>query len=417
MSGAGRGDEGLRHFTLALLLVVSACAPDATPAPTSTFTVDTLAGGLPHVINRLPGLWGDSGGWELEEVSRLGVRDEEGPEQFSQIAGLLSDSLGRLLVLDFPAQDIRVFEADGTFSHRIGRKGRGPGEFEGAAGMNLGPEGRLWVWDPGNRRFSVFEVDGTFVTSHVRRASGVIYPWRGRFTPDGRIVDWGLEHHRRESDGAVHASTFYPIRYGEDLESQDTLPPLSYGRDLASNGRALPFGRGLSTYQDRSGHVWIADSRDYTLYRRTLEGDTVLAFTLEAQPAAVDAAARDSLAEAMTRWPPDARVDLAELPATRPVIRRIFGDDRGHVFVLPELAGVPPGSAADVFTEEGVYLGRIDLPRPASLPYPPPRAAGEHLWIAWHDELDIPFVSKYRIVRDGAAVAGEVASSVPAEGR
>jgi hypothetical protein len=89
---------------------------------------------------------------------------------------------------------------------------------------------------------------------------------------------------------------------------------------------------------------------------------------------------------------------LESLPATKPVVVDLSADDAGHLFVLPEVAGVAAGSAIDVFTEQGRYMGRMALPRPISTRVRP-FATREHLYVVELDELDVPYVSRLRIVR------------------
>lgn len=49
---------------------------------------------------------------------------------------------------------VAVYDGDGRFLRRIGRKGAGPGEFGSPSDLFFDPEGRLWVRDA--RRATVF---------------------------------------------------------------------------------------------------------------------------------------------------------------------------------------------------------------------------------------------------------------------
>lgn len=385
---------------LALVLAAACSTPESDPPPGAA-DVDTLASGAVRVVNAPRPSWTPDTAWLLEEEFRLGTVEGGGPEQLSQVAGLRVDSLGRLFVLDFPAQEIRVFERDGSYSHTIGQKGQGPGELLRAAGMNMGPDGRLRVWDPGNNRLSVFELDGTFVTSHRRQVRGVVYPWRGEFTPDGHLIDLGVDHLGLDpgSGRSPTATAIHPIRLTHDFEILDTLPRLYYERELTPDGRGVPFGRGISSYLDRSGSLWFAHTKEYTVHERTLEGDTLLVFSLDIEPPPVTPADRDSILGLYEGRSAASRPSPDDFPPTKPVVRRIFGDNAGHLFVIPDLEDHPAGSRLDVFTTDGRYLGRLELPHPATLPYPSPWATDDRLFVVWGDDFNVPRVSAYRIVK------------------
>src|SRR5690606_26450613 len=98
-----------------------------------TAQIDTLPDGRIEVTNSGAPAWAPGSEWRLVQDLRLGTENTAGPEQFNRIAALLADSLGMIYVLDLLAQEIRVFDSTGVFSHTIGRKGEGPGEFTDAA--------------------------------------------------------------------------------------------------------------------------------------------------------------------------------------------------------------------------------------------------------------------------------------------
>ena len=359
-------------------LVVAACG-GASAGDTSA-AVDTLPGGAVRVSNLEPA-WTPETAWRLEEDLRLGTAGEERPEeQFADLRAVLADSSGTIYILESQAQEVRVFRSDGTFSHRIGRRGRGPGELWGAGGLNLGPDGRLWVWDPGQAGYSVFERVGRFVTRHPRLEPSVVLPWRGEFGPDGHLYDWGIEFPGRESGLTAPQVRFTPVRVSKDFASIDSLPPIALHREASGNIGAIPFTPRLTFFQDRSGGVWFANTGEYTVRRRTLEGDTTLVLSLPATPAAVTDAERDSALDAIQRAPPRFRFEREDIPATKPVLHRLFGDGAGHVFAVVEEEGVPAGSALDVFAHDGRYLGRLDLPRPMVLPIPAPLPGITSTW-------------------------------------
>ena len=389
---------------LSTALLGGGCAGgDSAGRGSATAQIDTLENGRVRVVNTGPA-WTDEDAWTAEEELRLGTVTGEGPEQFSEIAALEADAEGRIYVLDYQSQSIRVFDADGVYSHTIGRQGEGPGEMMQGSGLNWGPEGNLWVWDA-RGRFSIFTPEGEFVDSRLRRVAGVIFPWRGEFDTDGSLIDWGLEFQGwdRGPTTAPERVVYHPIRFSGDFSRGDSLAPLVFVSERGERGERMVFAEGLAFFQDRKGALWFARNKTFTVYRRTLEGDTTLEFSIDAAPAAVAQSDVDSVAAV---W---AEMGLAEsapgpegFTATKPIIRRIFADGAGHVFVLSEQHDLPLGTFVDVFREDGRYLGRLDLPTSAMATYPPPHATDTHLYYVTTDELGVEYVVRVRLEKPGA---------------
>lgn len=390
---------GRLWILFAAIVVPTGCGVQDGPGSGSDgVRIDTLEGGRVQVVNT-EAAWTDADAWTAEEELRIGTLAGEGPDQFGQIAALKADSAGRIYVLDFLSQDIRVFEKDGTYSHTIGRKGEGPGELMRAAGLNWGSDGHLWVWDPGGR-FSVFTAAGEFIESRPRRVRGVVYPWRGEFDVDGSLIDWGLDYPGLDSrtGGSPRRIIYYPVRFSGDFEKGDTLPTLEFEFELTGDGERMLFSEGLSSFQDRRGSIWFAYNKTFTLYRRTLEGDTTLQFSIEAVPPSVAQTDIDSVrAQYEERGPPNSAPSPDMFASTKPMIRRIFSDNQGHVFVLSEQEDLALGTFVDVFRDSGRHLGRLDLPAPVNFPYPPPHATATHLYYVTTDEFDVEYVVRVRL--------------------
>ncbi len=360
-------------------------------------TVDTLASGRVVVANDGTGRWTAEGAWRLEEDLRLGTLDEGGPEQFAQIAWITSDGEGRIYVVEYLDQEIRVFEADGSHAHTIGRKGEGPGEFTGAVALNWAPDGSFWVTDYGNDRFSHFSESGEFLQSWMRQSSGVIFPWNGGFVGD-QWIDWGLD--RIDEDGPDRGFTMlYPIEF-DPPDGYDTLPRLDFMQFKGPAGRRL-FGRnkGIMLAQTDDGHIWFAHTDDYTLYKRTLEGDTVLQTSIPNRKSMITDAQIDSMIRRSREMgdPRDLHPDF--YVRERRLVTRLLHDGAGHVYVMPEEDGVAEGTVIDVFEEGGVYLGRMEFGEKVLTIGPPPHVTRDHIYGVVLDEFDVPYLVRWRIVR------------------
>ena len=401
----------------AIILVIlgsvpAACGGDADPSTTWSGTLDTLPDGRIAVLSESP-LWTEATRPVFEEELRLGSMMGEGPEAFGQVRDLLLDEQGRIYVLESQAQEIRVFGPDGGWLHTIGRQGEGPGELKNAAAMGWGPDGILRVVDYGNGRISDFRPDGTFLTSHRQQGGFSMYPWPGVFEPDGGLF---------QVSPAIRDGEFEPvlIRYTPDMQPIDTVSIPRYEGEseffeLASgDGRiqaSVPFGAGLSWDLDPRGHVWVApNTATYEVSQVSLAGDTLLTIRRPSEPHPVTSAEVDSAVATMT-WFTDqgGKVDRSKFPSTKPALSRLFAPGDGNVYIVPVTDEFGSGylsasGVLDVFGSDGRYLGRLDLPEGMGTSNPQPVFRGNHVLAVVRDELDVPYVVRYRLAPPGAVM-------------
>ncbi len=72
------------------------------------------------------------------------------------------DPSGNVYVLDYRANNIKIFSSEGKFIKTIGRQGQGPGDFNGPFLLAVTKD-RIYVWDSRNRRICVLTHDGEFI--------------------------------------------------------------------------------------------------------------------------------------------------------------------------------------------------------------------------------------------------------------
>lgn len=413
------GMDRMRTFTvpvaivvplLAVLASISACGGDAGSSVTWTGTVDTLPDGRVAVVSESP-FWTDATSPVFEEELRLGSMMGEGPDSFGEVRDLLLDAEGRIYVLESQAQEIRVFGPDGEWLHTIGRQGEGPGELKNAVAIGWGPDGILRVVDYGNGRISDFRPDGTLLTSHRQQGGFVMYPWPGEFGIDGRLINVSPAIRDGEFEAVL-------VCYTPDMEPADTLIIPRYEGDaeffeLASEGgggirASVPFGAGLSWDLDPRGYFWVApNTATYEVSQVSLSGDTLLTIRRPSEPHPITSAEVDSAATTM-KWFTDqgGKVDRSQFPSTKPALTRVFAPGDGHVYVVPVTDEFGSGylstsDVLDVFGPDGRYLGRLDLPGGMATSNPEPVFRGDHVLAVVRDELDVPYVVRYRLAPPG----------------
>lgn len=321
-------------------------------------------------------------GWHLEEEVRI-VGPTDG---FGVIEAVAADNNDNIYVLDRMAQQVFVFDASGAYSHAIGRRGEGPGELSRASGVSVGPDNRIWVPDPATARVSVFEPNGAFVAALPRRGQG--YPgtgaWDRSVGSDGRYTDWRIWFPNRVRGGLPAETQVFPVVLPANAEGGDAppegddaaherrdsfppFPPLEYTAEMVEvGGRTMyrDYFAGSLLYALEGGRtIWFGHAREYRVYKRSLNGDTLLVVSLDETPASVLEADVEAVRELLGDRP-DAGERLAALPDEKPILKAVFADGAGTLYVVPESEAAPAGTAVDAFGPEGQYLGRAMLPEP-----------------------------------------------------
>jgi len=164
----------------AILLGVTACTDGDAPEPETD--VPTFEGTV-----------------DLE----IGELDGDEAYLFSRIASVAEDPLGRILVVDRGASEIRVFDPNGAFRFRVGGEGDGPEEFRGPCCLGFSPEGELWVRQ--EARYTAFELGdaaATYLRVRQRPFGGQGGAAPVTFDAEGRLVDIGSL--RSSGDAFVH---------------------------------------------------------------------------------------------------------------------------------------------------------------------------------------------------------------------
>lgn len=343
-----------------------------------------------------------TGRWFVHEQLRLTGTPEQ---EFGRVLAVAADEQDDIYVLDIFAQAVNVFDSDGTYTHSIGRPGEGPGELSGPRGVAVGPDGRIWIPDQATARISVFESHGALVAQIPRRWSGSTSAWDRSVIARRSYIDWRLRFPGQEAGGSIAEVQLTPMLLSWDEEtsqspSPDSFPSLTYTQEMAEiGGRPWPspyFDGDMLWALDGLGAVWFAHSREYRLYKRSLEGDTVMVVTLDEEAAPVTRedvqAVRDDFAKRPARNADD---HVNALPAEKPIILALFADAAGNVFVIPETRDAKGGTAIDAFGPAGEYWGRAELPEPINPPLLgsiPAYATSRYLLLGGTDAAGEPYV-------------------------
>ena len=103
------------------------------------------------------------------------------------------------IVSDYGDDTIKMFDLEGKFISKFGKKGKKDGEFNSPRFLSVNKEGLLMVCDSYNHRVQVFELSGKFVTkfgSEGSKRGEFKYPVSTASLSDGRIVVSDKNNHR-----------------------------------------------------------------------------------------------------------------------------------------------------------------------------------------------------------------------------
>lgn len=214
------------------------------------------------------------------------------------------DRSGRLYIAGLGGDHVLVFDADGTFLRRIGRRGEGPGEL-----MSL-------------RAFAVVD-DGTFVILDSGRGVILKFDWTGQLLDEVRPQGWapigtGVELVSMGEARAVYQAAFrggdregYPLHL---INLESGAMEASFGSETGEFD--INRERDLAVVQARGpdGSIWMARNRAYRI--ELWEPENRLTLSMRRDVA----------------WFPDALVDLENahggLPrAPEPVLFAVAADD------------------------------------------------------------------------------------------
>jgi hypothetical protein len=361
--------------------------------------------------------------WYLEEELRIG-REDDPDYALVPVGGLAVSGDQRILVSQPQERAIRVFDREGRFLHRIGRGGEGPGEFSqlGIIGVLAGT---IWAVDCREMCFVQFFDEGGTWLDRVQTPR-LLPPYIGtvRHYP---LPDGGMLAPSATTGDIIDAPHEQPwLRSDPEGTVVDTLPGhLSQGLVRIQNRITLPDGRtvessvGLS--HPLSTRSWMGIAPDQCslvraevvqdrknglasllLIRLTPYGDTVASGELllprhPLPPAVVDSALDPQVARLAGPLGDQERArreirSLVRVPDYYPPLRSLVVTKEGGSWLALDGPGETRWLVVDPFFNP---LALVELPPRLE----PAVIEGDMLWGSELNELDVPQVVRYRVVR------------------
>jgi hypothetical protein len=344
--------------------------------------------------------------------------------EFSEVAGVLRLSDGRLAVADGGSSKIRFFNDGGVLVGEAGGFGDGPGEFRNLSFIGLLPGDSILTYDSSLRRLQVFDPQGRLA-------------WGGQLTSDSpgnlvRIAVLGVLEDRKilasQTASPTDATVNGPERLPELLVSFDwragTWDTLDVVRGPSQIIRATGGGYSMQGVPF-GGHTDAASAKEIVavvdsdlLGARVIRGGSLQTIIRIEQPAVP--VTRDVLEDYVTRslalWPSGSSSASREQFRQRilngphgssiPQVTSVEVDCTGRIWVN---LGREPGRAQETFvvlSPEGDWVGKITFPpgldRGTTGPDGPGMAiCSDYVVGVWRDDLGVETIRVYALMEIG----------------
>lgn len=405
-ASAGRIGGSLGILPFVALVVVAGCADPASR-------------------DRQVGSLDDAPEFGLSQSYRLGGVEASEEEAYTREPRLAVRSDGRVFVLDQGAGRVSEYAANGAFVRAFGGRGEGPGEFTFPGDIGMVGD-TVWVRNLSPPFVSLFDLQGTLLRRHTVTELAI-----GRTgVPDGPDAMLAGGHHLSIAQvplGSEPGPQRVPLRLVSASGSVDTVgfvvdPPSAYVSGVGTlrawypgsvppRWAATPDGRAVVLVDwDASGEISIrsvAPEGDETVDTLRLTAVPIAAASVDSIVSVAADSTRARIGRARERLPPEVAPtvpsDLEErirsaldLGSALPPVRSVLIGTGGALWIERPIA--PNRWEWAVFDRRLRPIGRIGLPDGHTL-----RAATpDGIWTTHTGDLDVPYVTKFELLRPGA---------------
>jgi hypothetical protein len=333
----------------------------------------------------------------------------------TRVSGLKINGNGTIFMMQPDDRTIRVFDSGGRFLRIMGRRGQGPGEFTGFGFFGFNHDS-LWVTDPTQNRVSLFGPDGII----IRYLKASVNPPGPPYQPappltymeDGSILVRFVGAQEEISSNAVRPPDLL-MRATSEGELLDTIRifPIPAVTSYMMGAREMVARRPINNYPyvvfapDGSQAVIVErdppanpDSATFTVIRVGANGKIISEVRYGYTPRRVPQSIIDSLlplapdsAPAPRREMSKAQRENAHLPPYLPPINLTTVGRDGTIWISSVWAA--NRYRWTIIDASNEILGYADLPPGFRLL----QADMEHVWGTELDDMDVPYVVRYRV--------------------
>jgi hypothetical protein len=360
-----------RGIALVTALVGALAACDAVGAGPSAVVTRDSAGIAIVESSRLA--WSDEDAWRVDPEPQvvIGEADGDAPYLLDRVEGATRLPDGRIVVADGGSNQLRFYDAAGTYLRAVGGSGGGPGEFEHLRALRRCGADSLFAFDL-SWQLTVFTADGVPARNlDLKEPGKPTPPYALACSPTGRfaVSGWG-DFAREHRIGLFRSTTNVWTLDAAGDSTADLGEHLGSERIGTQNGSGPhPFGRATAIALGADA-VFLGSGEMFELRRHDLDGRLTHLWRapdedLAIAPAVLDAYRAYVLERVEPARHPMAERELREMPMPDglPAYTRVEVDATGHVWVERFRArGDTAGVRWGVFAPDGAFLGHVTFP-------------------------------------------------------
>ena len=370
----------MKRFLLATVIVATGCG-DAPSLP----AVVRDSSGVTIVENFGP-TWGDDEGWTVSAAPTTSIGDSTRGENymFDRVAGALRYPDGTIVVANNGTQELRWYDAGGSFQLAAGGGGTRGVRFTSLAWLGRFGDESVIAYDGMNLRTAIFASDGT-----LQHTSSLIMTFQappgsvsGVFADSSMLVVRGARHWIRAMQGqpnppqGMRRGPTMAFRYSsEDGSFLNALGTYSGSEQIFRTGRtqivhvnARPFGRNaILTTSENSLYVGTQDSYEIRVVSNLDTLRTLVRLKRDNTPVTqghIDRykSARLANVHSRERAAREAQLDSLPWPETMPAYSAILVDTEGNLWVADHRPFGVEQPVWNVFDPSYHLLGSVETP-------------------------------------------------------
>jgi len=319
----------------------------------------------------------------MTEDLRIGEAVTSEESSFARLTFVCIDAEENIIALDGKDMCLKIFDKNGRFVRRFGRRGQGPDEIQTPVGMMLSGGKDIVILDSGNNRLAFYSMDGVCIK---RVSLKKLQPYTPVMDGRGNFYCCALEF--------ADKVTLKLFKFDQEFNLASTVSSL----DMPKENEIPPpelMEQFVFQIGEKDSLVWGINSR-YELNFTAVDGRLYKKVHRAAVPERVT---RDLLVQEMkkripSRPIPDSMKVPSFYPKHFPFFSSLICDDEGQIFVRT-LEGFGSGHARyDVFDANGIYIARFDCPENEEIVAV--KKAKVYSRIR-ENEAGIPVIKRYRI--------------------
>ncbi|UCE41034.1 MAG: 6-bladed beta-propeller [Candidatus Aminicenantes bacterium] len=241
------------------------------------------------------------------------------------------------------------FDNKGRYVKSFVRRGQGPGEIEWGGSVRYVGDNKLKIKDPGRTKYSVYTTEGEFLEEELLKthisilkefSNGKLFVFWQDNSPN---MDKHINHLGVADFGLENIQEIYTYSFPNVMVVEKVYAPGNFWIEGASESQ-----------------IYIGDGKlGYEIMVFDLEGNLVRKIRKDHDPVELTEEYKSNFFERRKNSPV---LDKYELRKHFPPFQYLFTDEEGRIFVMTYEKGQSANEwVSDIFTVEGVFVGRIPI--------------------------------------------------------